>query len=58
MLIIHLLGGIVVLIMIVQLQFQMHADAWGCPVMPPIVGSCPQFPQVSVLVWIIELLEY
>ncbi|KAL3499842.1 hypothetical protein ACH5RR_038935 [Cinchona calisaya] len=23
----------------------MHADAWGCPVMPPTVGSYPQFSQ-------------
>lgn len=25
----------------------MHADAWGCPVMPQTVGSYPQFPQTA-----------
>lgn len=23
----------------------MHADTWGCPMMPPLVGPCPPFPQ-------------
>ncbi|KAF8412519.1 hypothetical protein HHK36_000487 [Tetracentron sinense] len=25
----------------------MHADAWGCPVMPPPQGPCSAFPQVA-----------
>lgn len=25
----------------------MHADAWGCPMMPPPVGPCPSFPQAE-----------
>lgn len=29
--------------------FQMHADTWGCPVMPP-PGSCPPFPRVSLFI--------
>lgn len=29
--------------------FQMHADAWGCPIMPQPLAPCPPFPQVSVL---------
>lgn len=28
-------------------MFQMHADAWGCPVMPPH-GPYPSYPQVSL----------
>lgn len=29
-------------------MLQMQADAWGCPVMPPLQGGYPSYPQVSM----------
>lgn len=45
---------IIVNIRIVMASDQVHADAWGCPMVPPPAhGPYPSFTQVSTVVRIV-----